>query len=814
MFDAWRDLRYAVRTLLTNRGFSAIAILTLALGIGANTAVFTIVDQTLLRSAPFAFANRLVDVNDYNRTTQGGGSSLTPEKIIGWQGSPLFERFEGYAPRTFDLTGDGAPERPFGLLVTTGLFPMLGVQPLLGRNFAAGDGAAGSPRVVLIADGLWRRRFGGDAAALGRTLMLDDEPHTVIGVMPRRFHLLGGSAGTDDALWVPLDVAHPGSEAGVGQFYGIGRLSPGVSAAAAQTRADLLATEYQKARPLPRTWDLRIKPKLVTSVTPTGKTTLLVLLGAVGLVLLIACVNVTNLFLSRAVARERELAIRAAIGASRSRLIRGVLTEAIVLAAAGGLLGVLLAEWGVDAVLAAAAPANLTFMTTTTVEIDGRVLAVTLFVTLATAVLVGLVPALRASRPNLEPVLRVTAPGRNGHRSIGTPGGLVIAEVALALMLLVGAALMTRTFARLHAVDPGFDARSVATVAVALPSDRYPTDAARFEFFDQLSRRVAALPGVSDVAATQFFPPPRVGGISTGIEADESQVSGNRELTAQSRVTGPYFRALRIPLMEGRTFEDHESPDSMIVNKAMVDRFWPGRAGVGRRIRFGPNEPWKTVVGVVGNVELRPMRISLQTYLPFVPRAAAVPGGPVRPGRRTYSGRTLIVRAADVNAIVAAIGDQLSAIDRSQPIGPLIPLEDAWDDAFAVERFVLLLMSVFSGIAVVLAAAGIFAVVSQMVAQRTREIGVRVALGAAPRDIVRMILSRGLLLTVSGLAIGGAGALALTRLLRSLLFEVSPYDPLSFAVVSLMLMAVGLLACWLPTYRAMRIEPAVALRAE
>jgi putative ABC transport system permease protein len=373
---------------------------------------------------------------------------------------------------------------------------------------------------------------------------------------------------------------------------------------------------------------------------------------------------------------------------------------------------------------------------------------------------------------------------------------------------------MMRTFTRLHAISPGFDPRAVAAIAVALPSDRYPTDVARSEFFEQLSRRVAALPGVSDVAATQYAPPPRVGAITSGIEADESTVSANRELAAQSTVTGTYFRALRIPRLEGRDFDEHESQDSMIVNKAMVDRFWPGRPGVGRRIRFGPKEPWKTVVGVVGTVELRPLRTPLQTYLPFVPRAAAVPNAPVRPARRTYAGRTLIVRAVDVKAIVAAIGDQVSAIDRGQPIGAVTFLEDAWDDAFAVERFALLLMSVFSGIAVVIASAGIFAVVSQMVAQRTREIGVRVALGAAPRDIVRLILSHGLLLTVSGLAIGVAGALALTRVLRSLLFEVSPYDPLSFAVVSLMLVAVGVLACWLPTYRAMRIEPAVALRVE
>jgi putative ABC transport system permease protein len=666
---------------------------------------------------------------------------------------------------------------------------------------------------VLLSDGLWRRRFGADVAALGRTLMLDDEPYTVIGVMPRRFHMLGTGA-RNDSLWLPLDIAHPGREAGVGQFYGLGRLSSGVSAAAAQTRADLLATEYQKARPLPHSWDLRIRPKLVTTVTPTGRTTLLVLLGAVGFVLLIACVNVANLFLSRAVARERELAIRAAIGASRARLIRGLLTEAVVLACAGGLLGVLLAEWGVDAVLAAAAPANLTFMSTTTVEIDGRVLTVTLFVTLTTAILVGLVPALRASRPSLEPLLRATTPGRNGRRSIGTPGGLVIAEVALALMLLVGAALMMRTFTRLHAIDPGFDPRSVATIVLALPSDRYPTDVARFEFFDQLSRRVAALPGVSDVAATLYVPPPRVGAITSGIEADESTVSGNRELTAQNTVTDTYFRALRIPVIEGRSFSDHESQDSLIVSKALVDRFWPGRAGVGRRLRFGPGDSWKTVVGVVGNVEIRPNRMAMQIYLPFVPRATAVPPGPVRPARRSYSGRTLIVRAVDVEAIATAIGDQVSAIDRAQPVGAVTFLRDAWDDAFALERFVLLLMSVFSGIAVVLASAGIFAVVSQMVAQRTREIGVRVALGAAPRDIVHLILSRGLLLTVSGLAIGVAGALALTRVLRSLLFEVSPHDPLSFAVVCLMLVAVGLLACCLPTYRAMRIEPAVALRVE
>ncbi len=517
MFDVWLDLRRAIRQLIARPGYTAIMLVTLALAIGATTAVVTVVDETLLRRPPFAYADRLVDVLDTNRATGGGGSSLTPEKIAGWQQSPLFERFEGYSPRQFDIVGDGEPERVSGLIVTTGLFPMLGVQPTLGRGFTLDEGGPGSPRVVIIDAGLWKRRFGGGADVLGQTLTLSDERYTIIGVMPRRFHLLGAMTRAD-VLWIPVDVAHPGTEARA-QFYGLARLARSVAMASVQDRANALADEYQRARPLDRTWGLSLQPKGVSVVGASTRTVLLILLGAAAFVLLIACANVANLFLSRASAREREVAIRSALGASRGRLIREVLAESVILALIGGILGVLIAGWGVSIAMAMAPP-NLSTRSTTTIEIDGRILAAALSMTITVGILVGLVPALRGSSPRLEQTLRASSQTLPGRRSSSMSTALVVVEVALALILLVGAALMMRTISHLHAIDPGFQMRGLVSMRVNLPPARYSSDAGRFAFANEViprnaSRRMRSRPNISEHCAfrcaqdARFQPPTR-----------------------------------------------------------------------------------------------------------------------------------------------------------------------------------------------------------------------------------------------------------------------------------------------------------------
>ena len=790
-------------------------IVTLALGIGATTAVFTVVDEILLRPVPFAFPDRLVDVLDTNRATRGGGSNLAPEKIAGWQASPLFERFEGYSPRQFDISGEGEPERAMGLIVTSGLFSMLGVQPTLGRGFASDEGKSGSPKVVIIDDGLWKRRFGTSGDVLGQSLTLNDEPYTIVGVMPRRFHLLGNAGTKADLFWLPLDVSHPRVEDSVPAFYGLGRLARGVALPSVQTRANSLADEYQRARPLPRTWDLMIRQKTVSSVNATARTLLFVLLGAVGFVLLIACANVTNLFLSHAASRERETAVRSALGASRSRLMREVLVEGLILSTVGGAGGVLLAGWGIRAAVAAAPP-DLAFMTTTTIEIDGRILAVAALLTIAATLIVALIPAWRGSRTNLESTRRSSGQHFSRNRSLRSSGLIVVAEVALALMLMVATALMTRTFARLHAIDPGFALRNLATMRVALPSDRYPTSATRFAFIDELSQRVLRLPGVSAVTVAAFAGPPAVAAFSNGIEGEGSASAVSAQtFFAQNTVATNYFQTLQIPLMSGRTFSDQDADDTVIVSQAVIDQFWPGQAPVGRRLRFGPTQPWQTIVGVVGNVEMRlgDQRLPRQVYARLVaPRSSTDLPSQLR--RRTYYPFVLTVRASDARTQLATLKNQVWAANKNQPVESLGIVEDDWANAFGRQRFALLLMSVFAAIALILASAGVLAVLSQFVSQRTREIGVRVALGATSGDVFRLIVGRGMTLTMTGIAIGLGGAIALSRFLTSLLFEVSPYDPASFAAVTVLVVAVSFLACWLPTMRAMRVEPAVSLRVE
>jgi putative ABC transport system permease protein len=808
-------LRFALRRLTARPGYAALMIVTLGLGIGASTAVFSVVDETLLRFAPFAYADRLVDVIDFSRKSGGGGSSLTPEKIVGWQAQPaVFERFEGYSSLQFDVTGEAEPERLGGVFVSTGLFPMLGIQPRLGRGFVEGEGRPGADHVALISDGLWRRRFGADPSALGGTIVLNNERYTILGVMPRRFQLLRDEA----AVWVPLDLRAAAPNMQVGRFWGLGRLPSGVTVKQAQQRADALATGMQQATPLARSWDLRLMPKRVADVNATMRTALRVLLGAVGFVLLITCANVANLFLSQAAARQREMAVRAALGASRARLIREVLTDSVLLATCGGVLGVFLAAWGVQALLAAAPP-NFIYRGTTTIEIDGRILAFAAALTLATGMLFGLVPAIRGSRPNLEETLRGSGHGAMGRTSFGRmPAALIVAEVAFSLVLLVGAALMMRTLVRLHAIDAGFDPNNLVTMHIDLPTDRYPNEAARSAFFADLSRRLLAIPTISGVAVAEGVPPD-IGGISFGVPEPEGspvRVDAQQQTIPESTVTPSYFSTLRIPLRAARIFSEHDDDDALIVNKTLADRYWPDGSAVGRRFRLGSTFPWRTIVGVVGNVEAHvgDSRAPLQMYHPWVIPPGAARGPVGGPRRRGYVWRVLIVRAEQPLAVLPVIKSQVWALDKNQPVDRIALGEDLYANAFGRQRFVLVLMSVFAAIALILAGAGIFAVLSQAVAQRTREIGVRVALGAAPADVFRLIVSRGMMLTVAGIALGLAGASALSRVLTSLLFEVSPYDPVSFAAVSGLLLAVACLACWLPTRRAMRVEPAVALRVE
>ena len=813
------NIRIAFRRLTTRPAYTVLIIITLALGIGAATAVFSVVDQTVLRPAPFAEAHRLVDVLHINRTTGGGGSSLTPPKIVGWQSQPaLFDAFEAYTFQQMDVTGEAEPERIRGLRVSLGLFPMLGVSPRIGRGFRQGDGAPGSERVVIVGEALWQRRLGGEADVIGRQITLNDDSYTIVGVMPRRFRLLD----ENESFWLPVDLKARITEPGLGGFYGLARLAPGVAHAQSQKVADDIADRLQQSSPLPMTWGLGLRQKRIARVDDTTRTALLVLLGAVGFVLLITCANVANLFLSQGPVRQREMAIRSALGAGRGQLIGSVLAESLALAVFGGGLGIVLAYWGVEAVLAAA-PERLVSLSTTPIEIDGRVLAVAALLTISTGFACGLLPALRGSRPNLETTLRSAGQSR-GRTSYGrVPGSLVVLEVAFAVILLVGAALMMRTLANLNSIEPGFDSKGLITMHVALPSDRYPTAAARMAFFDSVSEKLRALPGITGVAVSQGTPP-SIGAISFGkMEIEGRGQQDAKPVIVPNGIVSPdYFTTLGIPLLAGRNFSPTEPSDAVIVSKGLADQYFPDGNAIGSRFRLGSNFPWSRIIGIVGSVQadaVRDQRTTIQYYYAWVPQPSSTPAAgtkaiPPSSARRVYDYRQLIVRAENPTVAIPLIKQQIWSIDRNQPVERIALVADTYAEMFAKQRFVMLLMGAFAVVAVILTAAGIFGVLAQAVAQRTREIGIRVALGARPADVMKLVVSRGMLLTGIGIALGVAGALSLVRTVRALLYGVSATDPVSFTGVSLLLLVVALLACWLPTRAAMQVHPAVALRLE
>jgi putative ABC transport system permease protein len=805
-----QDFRLALRRFWFNPGRTALLIAVLGLGLGTATAVFSVVDQTILRPPPFAHAERLVEVLDLYRSAGARSSSLTPEKIAGWQSQhSLFEAFEGFASRQFDLTAaEMEPERVRGLVVSIGLLRMLDVQPALGRGFADTDGRPGGERVALISEGLWRRRFGGRADVLGARAVLSEEPHTIVGVMPRRFRLTG--EGED--VWLPIDVRATGGSAAPSRFLGIGRLAPGVDGESSQEIADTLAARLQAQTPLAAApyWDIHLSRLKVAHVGETTATALFVLLGAVGFVLLITCANTANLFMSQVGFRQHETAVRAAIGATRVRLLREVLTESLVLAICGGAVGLLFATWGLEGIVAAAPP-DLTFNSTSPIELDNRILAVAAAMTLVTAIVFGLAPAVRGSRTNPDGVLK-SARGVGALPLSRFASALVVAEVAFSLILLVGAALMIRTFVNLQSIDPGFESDGLVAMEVSLPTDKYVGEGARSAFFAAVREHLASAPGVADVAvAAGVFGGGGVHFATPEVE-DGSPLASSAAVTVPANdVTAEYFRTMRIPLLAGRTFADGDGSDAIVISEALASRYWPNGDAVGRGMKLFANGQWETVVGVAGNVEGRAGGIDSPLFI-YRQLARPSPGSGSGPRARGYATRVVVVRTSDAAAAVPAMRAAVWAVDRNQPIGRIRLVDDMYAAAFARERFVLQLMTVFGLIAVVLTAAGIFAVLSQLVSRKTREIGLRLALGARRADILRLVLSRSAVLVVIGSAAGLGGAALLTRFLGVLLFGVQPLDPLSFATVTLVLLAIAFAACWLPARAAMRVDPAVALR--
>ena len=810
--EMFQDLRFGLRMLLKKPGFTLIAVLTMALGIGANTAIFSVVNAVLLNPLPFAEPEHLIRIfGHFLATSQDNMSASVPEFTDYREQTRSFEQIAGYDDFSANLTPtDGDPERVEALAVTPELFSVLKVTPKAGRVFLPEEAQQGHDDVVLISHELWRRRFGADPHVVGQKVIVNGLNNTVIGIMPEGF-AFPQRTEMWKPLWFPAEQ-YDQQRRGSRGLEVIGRLKQNVSLRAAQAEMDNLAAQLTQQYPRnyeSRGWSIGVVPLLEDYVGQARKG-LLVLLGAVAFVMLIACANVANLSLTRATSRRQEIAVRLALGAARWRVTRQLLTESVLLAFAGGAAGLLLAAWGVG-VLLRFAPNDLPRIHE--VRLDWRVLAFTFGVSVVTGILFGLVPSLAASNPNLVEALKEG--GRGGTGSVKRQrmrSAFVIAEITLALVLLVGAGLMLKSFWRLQRVDPGFNPDGVLTMRMMLPFETYQKSAQRSAFYKQVLERIKSAPGVEAVGATSRVPLTQ-GGTSGTISGENSAVGpGDLPVEAEWRwVTPDYFKAIGTTLMAGRTFTEADSegaPLVAMVDESFAQRYYSNEDPVGKRIKRGKldsTRPWMTIVGVVRSVRSRRLDAAseVQVYFPFYQDPTA------------YN-MSLVIRtsAADPLSLSGTVRAAIQSLDNNQPVYDVFTLRQIVGDSMAQRRFSMLLMGMFAALALALAAVGIYGVMSYSVAQRTHEIGIRIALGAQTSDVLKLVIGQGMMLTLIGVAIGLAAALALTRLLETLLFGISATDWVTFTEIAALLTAVALVACYLPARRAMRVDPMIALRQE
>jgi putative ABC transport system permease protein len=808
MQTLWQDLHYGARMLLKQPGFTLIAVLALALGIGANTAIFSVVNAVLLRPLPYPNAERLRLI--WGRLPGHGLERLNvsaPEFADYRKRTQSFAEVSVYGQTGFNFTGRGEPERLTGALTSANLFPSLGVAPSLGRNFLPEEDRDGREQVVILSYGLWQRRFGGDPQLIGQSLTLNGKSHVVVGVMPPGFQF----PAQEVELWRPIafSAADLGAdERGNHWLSALGLLKPGVTETQAQREIDGLARQMQWEHPQNYDdpgWGIALVTLREQLVGET-RWALLVLLGAVGCVLLLACANVANLLLARAAARRREMAVRLALGAGRLRLIRQLLTESLWLALGGGALGVLLAFWGSDW-LNALSPADLPRVGK--IGLDRRVLLFTGAVSLLTGLLFGLVPAWQASRPALNEVLkeggRGATDGRGRLRHL-----LIVGEIAITLVLLVGAGLLLKSLYRLQQVDPGFDPTNVLTLRLALPRSNYPEPSRQRAFFEQLLARLKTLPGIQAAGAVHNLPLSSGNTRNFAVEG-QSEVKLNLEFYQASP---DFFRAMGMRLQAGRYFDERDRADApfvAVVNETMARLFFANTDPLGKRLKLGTLAgpfPWLTIVGIVKDVKHDGLEAATRPEL-FVPYLQApLPDWTVPP-------MYLVVRTtADAQGQLAAVRGAVRELDKDQPIHNENTLEQLLARSQAARRFNLLLLTLFALTALALAAIGLYGVMAYAVTQRRHELGIRIALGAQTSDVLRLVIGQGLRLTFIGVLCGAGGALVLTRLLKSLLFGVSATDSLTYIVIALLLTAVALVACWIPARRAAKVDPLVALRTE
>jgi putative ABC transport system permease protein len=798
------DLRYSLRALRQSRLYTIVALLTLALGIGANTAIFTVVKSVLLEPLPYPDPERLVVGLESNIEAGYPEFPTSPLNFRDFHDqNRSFESLAAMSSTSLALTGGDRPERLRARQVTGELFQVYGTRPLRGRTIEPDDDRPDAPRVAVLGHGCWQRLFASDPEVVGRALTLDGNPTTVVGVMPPHF-----SPGFD--IFVPLAFDYEQTNRGSHYLVMLGRLRPGVTIE--QAREDLIAIAAGLEQSYPESntgWRAVVDPmhdRVVENVEPA----LLILTMAVGLVLLIACANVANLMLSRMALRERDTAIRSALGAGRWQLTRQMLIESILLALGGGLLGFLLAIRGTSVLVALSADELPRYESITA---DTGVLGFTLALSLITGLLFGLMPALRASRPDLQQVLRDGGRSQTGFRG-RLRSVLVLAEVALALVLLIGAGLLVRSFSALLAVDPGFEPKGVLTVRIELPESKYPDDQTRSVFYDQLFDRLGTIAGVESAGGIMPMPLTRSGYMLQLFIEGQPRPPLNQEPVSNIRLTATgYFETVGVPLLRGRLFTAAETSGAepvAVINRSAAELFWPDQEALDQRITFGnPFDPeadeviWWRVVGVVGDVHHESLAAETEPeiYLPLL--------------QSPDEALTLVLRTAgDPTALVGPVRSELAALDPDLPLFNIRTLQQIVDESVAQPRFNSILLTVFAGLALLLAAIGVYGLISYSVTQRLREIGVRLALGAGRGSILRLIMGQGMLPVAAGSVLGIGIALLATRLLTSLVFAVSPTDPLIFISVTLLLLAIAAVACLVPAWRATRVDPIVVLRDE
>jgi len=800
-----QDLRYSIRMLLKKPSFTAIAVLALAIGIGANTAIFSVVNAILLRPLPYKNFQRISMIwMDNPKLGVAEDWHSYPNYVDYKEQNQVFEDMAAFNNRSFNLTGSGDPVRVVGVWTTASLFSVLGVEPALGQVFTEAEEEPGKDLVVVLSNALWKSRFGGDPGIVGQPINMNGVNRIVIGVMPASFNF--PDKGTD--VWVPLALNPQRRQARNAISYkAVGRLKPGVTMAQAQQDMGAIAKRLDDQFSQSG-YGVNLV-LLRDQETKSVKAALLVLLGAVGFVLLIACANVANLLLARAAIREKEIAIRLALGAGRRRVVRQLLTESVVLGFAGGAAGLLLAVWGLDALIALS-PADVPHLNQT--RIDVRVLGFTLAVSLLTGLIFGLVPALQASKPDLNDALKEGGRGAGGGtRAIRIRNLLVVSEIALSLVLLVGAGLLIRSFIRLQQFELGFNPENLLTMRVQLPGSKYREDKQVAAFFQQLLERMEAVPGVQSAGAiSSVFLTDTPSSTNFSIEGRPDPIGAEDIEVPLDAVSTSYFKVMGIPLLEGREFDEHDGPTSppvAIINQTFARRFFPDDDPIGKRYVYGRpgpnNNSWITIVGVVGDMRRtgfdRPVRP--ETFLPQ--------------GQNPDSGLTIVARTTgDPASLAGALRNDVWAIDKDQSVYDIKTMRQTLSEMLSQRRFNMLLLGIFAAVALTLAAVGIYGVMSYAVAERTHEIGLRMALGAQTGDVLSLIVRQGMLLAVTGLLVGLAASFALTHLMTSLLYGVSATDPLTFIAIPVVLTGVALGACLIPARRAIKVDPMVALRYE